>query len=123
MPTGIPAGTLARMRRGMNVLLPDTCTLYEVEQTNDGAGGVTETLRTVADDEPCRFDPSNARSEKQTIGGRSAQIVEGKLTLRHNSELAAHMRIVYGGSTWRVKELTETTTPAVYKQAVIVKVD
>ena len=60
---GLTTSELAQMRDDLSGLLPDTCSILELTQTSDGAGGWTDAWGTVAGGSaiPCRVDYRTGR--------------------------------------------------------------
>ena len=60
---------LAYMREAIDDLLPDTCNILSVTETNNGMGGVVQTWGTATAGVICRVDVTNLRSGEQVTGG------------------------------------------------------
>jgi hypothetical protein len=122
--TGLNTQSLTRMRDQITNFLPDTCTLYAVEQVSDGAGGTTDTWTPVEGGTVnCRLDPLLFRDMPQDIFGREAIAAQFTLTVPYDAPIAAHQRVELNGDTYEVQSLADDHSWRVARRAYVSRLD
>lgn len=109
---------LMRMRAQVTARLPQTATIWRIEQVSDGAGGWEEqpvTLATV----PARLDPVTRQVLSAVIGGQEAVIVRYQLTVPWDAPLEAGHRVEIEGRAYEVVQLDAEHGWRVSRRAIV----
>lgn len=114
---------LARMRA--QVPLPDTAVIQAMTATPDSAGGWVETWATVTGGTvACRLDPVGSKGEAvQTAQLREGLRVDYQLTTEYDAPLAVNRRVIIGGDTYEVVQLSDDHSWRVSRRALLSRID
>lgn len=119
---GLTTAQLTRMRAVAADLLPDSCTVQSVAETNDGAGGWTEVWSDVAT-VVCRLDPISARSRTEVEAAKEARSTMYRLTVPWDTVVTVEDRVVHETVVYQVAEVHPRRSWEVVLRATIVRFD
>lgn len=107
-----------------SVLLTDTCKIYPITYTNDGAGSMIETkgsYRTYnsLEDIPCRLDQQRQYRESQVFL-QEITPTNYYLSLPYDVPIEVNDRIEHGGLTYEIRQLFDDSTWKAVKKAFVV---
>ncbi len=101
---GLTTDALTRMRAQAEQLLPGSCIIKAITSTNDGAGGWTESLSTLAT-VACRMDAMPAKSRTEADGAKESHTTYYTLTVPYDAPVAAGRVVVVDGTTYQIAEV------------------
>jgi hypothetical protein len=95
---------LAQIRDAIDDTLIDTCTILQLTQASDGAGGFTDTWGTAAGGAAvsCRLDFPNPGKEMMASASLTP-FKQGMVSMNYNVTVTTGNRLVIGGETYDVK--------------------
>lgn len=120
--TGLITAQLTRMRAEAENLLPDSCTIQSVVNTNDGAGGWTEAWPDVAT-VACRLDPIIARTRVEIEAAREARTTIYQLTVPWDTNITGENQVVHEGVVYQVAEVHPVRSWRVVLRAIVIRVE
>ena len=92
---------LTAMRATLDASLPDTCTVYRLTRTSDGAGGYTEAWNATGSAVACRISPVSSGYERE-VAGKLAAVAAWVVTLPQGTDVTAQDKVVAGSRTFQV---------------------
>ena len=113
---------LAYMREAIDDLLPDTCNILSVTETNNGMGGVVQTWGTATAGVICRVDVTNLRSGEQVTGGSLKPFQQTILSLPYNTVITTSNRVEHDGTTYNVSMVNTNQSWIAVKRAYLERV-
>lgn len=125
---GLTAAELASIRSDVNQLMPDTCTIEQVTETQDAIGSPARSFSNRATGVACRLDAFSSITSvgKDFISSMKNYLIqEGQyiLTLPYDTTVIESDRIVINGSTYEIAHIDEDKSWIVSKRLVLEKVE
>lgn len=118
----LSSGDLQCMREAVEGLLPDTCDVYEMVQTNvQGRASNTPTLRTSG--VKCRLDVMSLRDAARMVAEREASKTYYRLTMAYGTNVDPHDRVRINGTDYEILQLFAEQSWATAVRAVVGRVD
>ena len=107
MAIGLTTAELVDIRKDVDDLLPDTCTIRKVATVTNNIGSPVRTFTDRATSVSCRFDPVESLSlvgEERVSSMKNYIITEGQfhLTLKNGETIEETDQVVHGGVTYDV---------------------
>jgi hypothetical protein len=97
---------LAQLRSEAEAYQAQTCTINRITDTEDGAGGWTESSAEVAADVACRLAVRSVGDIDQDRN-QVVAVVEYTLTVPHDQDLEPKDQVVIGGETYVVEAVLD----------------
>lgn len=118
---GVPAQTLAMIRRVTKAMLTDVCQIDVEVITRGEFGEDVITLSNVASYEPCRLITVGQRfgTAQQQAGGQETLRTEYRLIVGRQVALAVNQRVTVAGETYDVVRIETELTDEAFHSAIL----
>lgn len=120
------ARTIAIVRRAVNEMLTDTCSLYQESGATGTMGEPLHTLELVASGVPCRVIRARTRGENgvSVVGSQEAMVERYRLECSHDTSLSLNMvaQLDSDGSRWQIVDIEDKLTDSAFAGAAITRV-
>jgi len=111
----VPLSEIARIQDDIEAaVLPDTCIIYSVANTDDGEGGYSESYTAVGTVD-CRMDYKSGQEVK--VSGAVQAFTGWMLTVPYDTTITAANRVTHGGHTYSIQAVSDTGSWIVCKRA------
>ncbi len=117
--------TLGIVRRNVNAMLTDTCTIYSEGSGRDSSGAPLHTLESVASDVACRIirSTSRAQTRAQTVAGQEALVELYRLILPVGTPFTVNDVVeLSSGERYQVVNVEDKLTDSAFVEASITRV-
>lgn len=123
MPSHLSSRTAAVVRRSVNGMLTERCTIERETGTTGLFGEPVQSWSAVAEDVPCRLITVGRRnsSETQVIGSRESVVDAFRLICPQDTAFAVDDRVSVGGRRYQVVTVEDDLTDAAYVAAIVVR--
>src|SRR5258706_11372262 len=98
---GLTVGELTGMREAIALLLPDTCSILQMVQSQDGEGNITSVGSAIATAIPCRVD-SWHRGYLAVSGAAIEPFSRYTISMAYNQSVNEANKIKVGNDVYRV---------------------
>lgn len=98
----LSAADLTAMKTTLDASLPDTCTVYRLTRTSDGAGGYTEAWAATGAAVACRVSPAGTGAERE-VAARLGAVATWMVTLPAGTDVTAKDKILTSTQTLQVE--------------------
>lgn len=108
---GLTDAELTSIRNDIEQLLPDTCTIQQLTESQNDIGEPIRTYSTRAADVSCRVDPESGFDSFEYLGGFQDLLkYTGRfiLTLPHDQTIERSDRVVVNGETFEIVEVDDS---------------
>lgn len=105
----LSTGDLARMRRDLEQLLPDTCTIQTATTATSDYGGPTRTWADTYTAVECRAARlgDQVRAQMKSYGEQPSEVADWVITLHHDQAIALGNRIVLATMTLEIVDIND----------------
>lgn len=116
--------TLGIVKRNVDAMLTDTCTIYSEASSKDSSGAPTHTMEIVASDVSCRVIRSTPPTQNRTqvVAGQEALVEYYRFITPVGTPFTVNDRVVLStGETYDVVSVEDLLTDSAFAGAVITR--